>query len=743
MEEFNDKAERDKELALSRLAAPCICVFFAVLFIGFLFSSQTHGQAAKEVARPAHVSAKVCAECHSDAYEAWQRSHHAWALKHADEDSVLADFKDAVFDHKGVRSRFFQRDGKFHVETDGPDGNLTEYEVLYSVGVEPLQQYLVELNGGRLQALDIAWDTQNKRWFHLYPDQKLESDDGFHWTGPYKNWNGRCAVCHQTNYNKGYLPQTKSYQSKWSELTVACEACHGAGEAHVEWAKQPKNFDSKQWHGVDARGLSDVFSKQDPKKEIELCAACHSRRSALDAKSPVPGSAFSDDHRLALLRNGLYHADGQINDEVYVYGSFLQSKMYERGVRCSNCHEPHSGDLVATGNAVCTQCHNPAGNSQFGSLKRAAYDTSRHHHHDVKSEGAKCVSCHMPSKTYMQVDPRRDHSFRVPRPDLSQRLNTPNACNTCHQDKTVEWATSKTKEWFPDGQSGTPHYGEVLDAGRRNYQPDTGKSLVELAHDRSRPAIVRATALNLLRQSADAASVSRAMPLLKDPEDLVRLAGLGLLDRVPQDLRAGLAAPSLADPVRAVRLEAARIVLTIPPNKIPKALRADVQEAIGEFQRSLRAQADFPETQMQIAGIAMVLRNFAAAEQALKTAVGMDPQLAAAWLTLARIQAALGKSDETSKTLEQAAELLPTNGEVFTQLGAIYTSKREHKKAITALEKSLKLSGSEPTRLELLAQNHMSLGEVETAVAYAKKLASAHPDYRPGTLLRQLLDMQQ
>jgi len=657
-------------------------------------------------------------------------------------DNVLGDFNDAAFEHRGIRSRFFTRGNEYFIETDGPEGKLEQFRIKFTIGVEPLQQYLVELDKGRLQALDIAWNTEQKRWLHLYPDQKLKARDGLHWSGPYKNWNARCAECHQTNFKKNYSPKTASYQSKWSELTIGCEACHGAGSAHVQWAKDAKTFLTNKPAGVDEKGFTVSFPLNTSNDEIQLCARCHSRRSPMGADSPPAGEKFADHYKLALLREGLYHADGQINDEVYVYGSFLQSKMYAQGVRCSNCHEPHSGALVADGNAVCTQCHSPAGNAKFQSLKKITYDSPLHHHHKAGSEAARCVSCHMPAKTYMQVDPRRDHSFRVPRPDLSSKLGTPNACTSCHSNKTASWAASKIKVWFPDGRTGTPHYGEILFAGRNRPGPETAEKLIDLARDKGQPAIVRASALELLRRSMTPDLVSRITPLLKSDESLVREATLGLLDNAPPPVRTELAAPLLRDPVKAVRLEAARLMIGIPLDGLSGSDKAAARREISAYQRSLFARADFPETQMQIAGLAMVLRDFRTAQKAFRTALTMDPQLVDAWLTLARIQAATRQPDQVRETLEQAAQILPENAAVLFQLGALYSSASDHIRAIAALEKSQKIAGASPVLLELLATNHLAIGNLDKARAYAGKLINKYPAHRPIPLVRQLLHPQ-
>jgi predicted CXXCH cytochrome family protein len=714
--------------------------------VGLVSAPGSNAQTAPDIEKPAaehpaYVSNTVCAECHAKEHEAWQKSHHAWALKTATSDSVLGDFDNSVFEHDGGRSRFFKRDDRFFVETDGPGGALAEHEIKYTIGIEPLQQYLVELDRGRLQALDVAWSTQQDRWFDLYPDQVLKPGDGLHWSGPYKNWNARCAECHQTNFIKAYDPREGRYQSKWDDLTVSCESCHGPGEAHVRWAREAPSQGADAAGSYPAIGLGVDLSQGGAEREIGLCAPCHSRRSAIGPDSPPPGSEYADHYRLALLRDGLYHADGQIDDEVYVYGSFLQSRMYQRGVRCSNCHEPHSGELVAEEpNAVCAQCHNPAGNPAFPSLKKAAYDDPAHHHHQSGAAGSQCVDCHMPAKSYMQVDPRRDHSFRVPRPDLSEKLGTPNACTGCHEDQTPAWAAARVQNWFPDGRTGTPHYGEIFHEARNRPDRKTAGRLVGLAGDMNQPAIVRASALDHLRGSIAPDDLSRIEPLLEDRSDLVRSAALRLFQSAPVDMRRSSAIRLAKDPRKAVRLEAARLLIGVRLDGLSDEDRVVAGRAIAAYQRSLFAQSDYPETQMQIAGLAMVLREFPVAERALSTATRMDPQMADAWLTLARIQQALGRADRARDTLEDAAGHMPDNAIVQFQLGMLYTGLRDYERANAALARNLQMAGPSPDVLDMLAANHFALGQAETALRHARDLARQYPQHRPSPLVRQLLE---
>ena len=752
-----------------------LLVFSALLLEGsFSYSfSQTK---TLEASAPKYVGSNACAECHAPAFEAWSNSHHSWATRVPNDKNILGDFNNAEFSHKGVSGRFFKRDGRYFVNTRGADGKARDFEIKNTIGVEPLQQYLLELDKGRLQAFDVAWDTKNKRWFHLFPDQSNKPGDGLHWTGPYKNWQTQCAECHQTQFIKGYNPTKKTYSSSWKELTVGCGSCHGPGEAHITWANKPNDFTTSSFSGVNAKGFVTEFSPEAPDTEIKTCARCHSRREQLGANSPAAGSKFSDNYNLALLRPGLYHADGQINDEVYVYGSFLQSKMHAKGVRCSNCHEPHSVKLKAEGNAVCTQCHSPAGNVNFPTLSRKTYDSTAHHHHEQESVGAECVSCHMPNKTYMIVDPRRDHSFRVPRPDLSVKLGTPNACANCHSEKSPEWAAQNVKNWYPQGRAGTPHFAELFSKSRGQLiDDDLRNSLVELALGKQHPAIIRATSLGELSGKISPQALEKVMPLLKEDEAIIRAATALLFRGSSADIRFQRLIPMLKDPAKSVRIAAVRELLNIPPDSFKGPDRKLVSQAIREYQMSLLAKADFPQTQLAIGGLAMVTRNFKAAEASFREAVAMDPQLVQAWSILARIQLAQSRSPAARKTLLQAIQknpknvallrmfasvslqlqqmgaavtalktaeqLLPDDITLKIELGSAQIQANANEEAIGSLSEALKIEPENADALYLSAHAYLSLNNINRAKELVQRLMEKHPSFTLDQRLETLLQL--
>ncbi|WP_120633509.1 multiheme c-type cytochrome [Ruegeria sp. EL01] len=616
---------------------------------------------AQEAAIPRYVGSANCTGCHTNAMEAWQNSHHAKAWTPPTDQHILGDFNDATFTHNGITSRFY-RDGDTHmIETDGPTGRMTRYPVHSVVGAEPLQQYLLETEEGRLQSFDVVWDTEQEHWYHLYPDHELFAGDGLHWTGPYKNWNARCAECHATDFNKNYSPIDRSYASTQAEIGVGCEACHGPGEAHLAWAEQPETT-RRPWAGLSDAGLT-IDMSLGGETYLQQCSTCHARREPFEDGNPLPGTPFHDAYQLSTLRDGTYHADGQILDEVYVYGSFLQSKMYAKGVTCNNCHDPHTAERRAEGNGLCTQCHSQAGNADFPTLSLKDYDSPAHHFHPVETEGAQCKSCHMIERNYMGVDGRRDHTFRIPRPDLSAQTRAPDACTDCHVDVTPGWAAKAIETWYPDSQNRRQHFGQVMAQARNNLSGSI-TALADLAEYDALPAIARATALEMLASTASPALATRLEPLLQDPDPMVRAAATSLQRGASDTEKSERLGEMLSDPVKSVRISAARALLGVPTERMPDQQTQNLNNAMREWQEALVHKADFPETQIVLAGIALTTRRMDAALRAFGEATELDPQLTQAWIMMGRIHHAMGNNAAARATVDRAIEINPNSVEL-------------------------------------------------------------------------------
>ncbi|MDA5558447.1 multiheme c-type cytochrome [Shimia sp. MMG029] len=646
--------------AFLALRTPAGAIFGFVALVSLALATEAVAQTANASDQagaayaPAYVGSETCVSCHEGETEAWQASHHAQAWRMPSDAVLIGAFQGEVFEHDGMRAQFDTLEGARTVTVREKDGVETVY-TLHSVGgTFPLQHLILETGLGRLQSFDVVWDVQEKRWFHLYPEQDLPPQDAYHWSGAYKNWNARCAECHATGFEKNYDFQRKRYASTQVEIGVGCEACHGPGQAHLDLvAGQPE---AHYQVALTDWGFSADMSE--PQAAMEQCAGCHARREAFGDGNPLPGTAFADAYNLAMLRPGQYHADGQILDEVYVYGSFLQSKMHQQGVTCANCHTPHSGELLAEGDAICTQCHSEAGNPDFPTLKLTDYQSPPHTHHAEGSEGAQCVNCHMTDQVYMGNDWRRDHNFRVPRPDVSARLDTPDACTRCHSDQSAEWAADQVAGWFPNGRWTEPHYGDVLARGRANPQA-AAADLLALAQDDSQADLVRASALWLLGPGATSLNLQEIGAFLEDEDPQVRVGALQALRSRAAVAAAPYLIQGLQDDVRAVRIAAARAIMSQPAHRLPESLRGYMRQAFQTFGGMVRNQMDFAEAHLQMAGYAMVAGDTRSAAGALTEAVRINPQNVQAWATLVRLTAELRGRAAAKDTLERALAFNP------------------------------------------------------------------------------------
>ena len=681
------------------------------------------------------VGSDQCQGCHRSEYDAWQGSHHQLAMQPATDATVLGDFNSAEFKYHGVTSRFYVRDGRFFVFTDGADGKMAEFEITHTFGVDPLQQYLVELPGGRLQALSIAWDSRpavrgGQRWLHLYPDDAIGPGDELHWSGLQMNWNYMCADCHSTNLEKNYQPDASRFNTTWSEIHVGCEACHGPGSNHLKWAGQAE----AERDAEPAKGLSILLTERQgvywtsdhesgaPKRstpntqrsEIEVCAACHSRRSLI-AEGAARDGRFLDHYQPALLTEGLYHADGQILDEVYVWGSFVQSKMYAAGVTCSDCHDPHSMQLEAPGDATCVRCHNAG-----------QYARREHHHHDEASTGARCVECHMPQKTYMSVDPRRDHSMRIPRPDLSASFDTPDACTQCHRDKDTTWSSDQFRTWYPNPTPPFQTWASAFTAAREG-NPAAGQMLAALITQPNVPAIARATAVLELEPFLNAGTVSAFQAALNDDSPLVRMAAMRLLDAFPTEAALPYGGHLLQDDVLAVRLEAARVLAGASRAQMNANGGALLDRAVAEYVKSQRLHADRPENRMNLGNLYLSMRQPVDAEREFRAALELENAFVPAYINLADLYRAQNMSQAALQTLQTGLEKAPDSGALHHSLGLAQIRQGQEAGALASLTRAAELEPSNTRFAYVSAIALNSAGQSQDAVNTLEAAHQRHP----------------
>ncbi len=670
------------------------------------------------------VDESTCASCHATAAAAWAGSHHDLAMQEASASTVRGAFHGSEVTYAGVTSRFSQRDGRFFVRTDGADGQLAEFAISAAFGVEPLQQYLVDFADGRKQPLPLAWDTAARRWFHLYPDESVDFRDELHWTKPAQNWNHMCGECHATGYRKNYDAGKDRFATAAARFDVGCQACHGPAARHLEWAKSVTPDAAPRPRDVVRRGFDVDLSDGD--RQLEVCAQCHARRARLsdDVRFDAP---LLDAHLPALLTEDLYTADGQILGEVFEYGSFLQSRMHAKGVRCSDCHEPHSTRVRAPGNALCVTCHNPTAPAagahvDTSGLLRKTYDAPEHHFHQPGTPGARCVDCHAPPRTYMVVDPRHDHSFRVPRPDLSVSLGTPNACQGCHADKPAPWAVEQIERRFGTQRRQQPHFGSTLAAGRRG-QPGAAAALAGLIADTSQPGIVRATALEVFTAYPGRPLLEALARATRDGDALVRRTAATAHESLPPEMRRAALEPLLSDPTRAVRIEAARLLAPVAAGLAPDAA-AKQARAIAELEAVFARNADRADGLTNQGNLAVARNDAAAAERLFEQAIRRDPHFVPAYVNLADLYRATGREPQAESTLRaglavvpQAPALHETLGLALVRQGRKNEALQEFTAAVNAAPEESRLAYVYALSLDDAGRRAEAIAVLETADA--------------------------
>ncbi len=725
---FNEGSDTMRNWKVAGFTATVILVLAFPVYI----TRMTLEKSKEQVEEGAQfVGRSTCIECHKKEDDLWLGSHHDLAMDVANDSTVLGDFNNYEFRHKGKTHRMFRKEGKFYINTEGPTGEFSDFQVTHTFGYTPLQQYLVPFEGGRLQCLPIAWDTERGKWFHLgdtvYAGQDIKPDNWLYWTNQAQNWNGMCADCHSTNLKKNYDPEAKTFNTTWSEIDVSCEACHGPASDHIIWANLPEGS-----RPADVNtGLIVRTRDLDNKELLNVCARCHSRRSIL-------GDYEDDNSDLLnymipqLITQPIYHADGQILDEDYEYGSFTQSKMFEKAIKCSDCHDSHSVKTKEPDNRLCLQCHRPD-----------IYDTRRHHFHKpdpgtgterlinrgepeyVEGSGAQCVNCHMAGRYYMGNDYRRDHSFRIPSPAMTLSIGTPNACNDCHKDKTTAWSQSYMQKWY--GEKTRPHYGETFAAalkGDRSVIPD----LILYAGNELFPLMVRATAVHFLgnfntEESNDA--VDRA---LSDPASLVRHTAIMSFNSTDAVTYERLLMPLLNDPVRAIRAEAGIRLSEVPEIQLSVAARKARKAALEEYRNIHLYTSDFPGGRFNLGIMYANAGELEKAAQSYREALKIDGLFYMAKVNLAMVCTQQGKNDEAEKLLREVLVENPGVAEINYSLALLMAEMGRYDESRKFFLKAAELMPAQTRILYNLGLLENSLGNTAAAEGYLLKALGREPD---------------
>jgi Tfp pilus assembly protein PilF len=545
----------------------------------------------------------------------------------------------------------------------------------------------------------------------VYKPEDLKPGNWLYWTNQAQNWNSMCAECHSTNLQKNFNIDTRAYHTTWSDINVNCEACHGPGSAHIEWARLPELARPQD----NNTGLLVKTSKITSRQYVGSCAPCHARRSSLGPYD------FSHKEFLGYAIPQLpvapyYYIDGQFLEEDYEYGSFSQSRMYMKDVRCGDCHDPHSLKRKFEGNALCTQCH-----------RADEYDTFNHHLHKSKGEAGKafinkagkvvevgagtlCRDCHMPGRYYMGVDRRFDHSLRIPRPDLSLSLGTPNACTHCHDDKTDQWALQYVNKWYGDRKKA--HYATILaDASAGKAGADSG--LLRIINSNLYPEIIRATAIGYLSSYPSLKAQEAVRKALNDPDPLLRHTAVENYTTGDSASLLRTLAPLLSDPVRSVRMEAAYRLSTFRKDAFNEIQLRLFRTALDEYKRSQEYVADFPTGRYNLGNFYSNTGEHSKAEENYREAITIDNLFYPAKVNLAILCYREGKLEEAGKLFRDLISNHPGLTEGYYYLALLYGEQKRYTEAIELLETASARSNHDPRILYNLGLLYQMTGQNE------------------------------
>ena len=669
-----------------------------------------------------YIGSKRCVPCHLPEFNDWKDSDHFKSMSPASSDSVLGDFSDTVVQFQGVTSNFFRKGDQYYIDTLNQQGKQETFNIRFTFGYKPLQQYLVSTVNGHLQAFNVAWDSRNiedggQKWFHLRDNENITQESLFFWTKHFQNWNNRCAECHSTNVDKNYSPKNMVYQTTWSEINVACEACHGSAGEHVVRVESgeydPLNSGFKRdllqtanWFRSPKESVARHDSYDITKNQLAIldtCGGCHSRRASL-GKSDHDKS-FHDQFRLQTLDEELYFDDGQIKAEVFVMGSFMQSKMYNKGVTCANCHNSHSGKVLMNGNDLCLQCHSSE-----------KFNRPKHHGHVEDSAGSQCVNCHMPSRTYMGVDDRRDHSFTLPRPNLSINTEVPNACTSCHLDRTNEWAIE-----FLSTKGQDQSFIEIneiwskANAKMRESDPIVLTEINAIISNGDLSKIKVATLLNQLALFPLSNVPEFLINGLKDKSPIVRRSAVSALKNVNLKEKTNLLFPLLTDPDLSVRNEIA-LLLVKEIDSIPNEFVSKVQFVLDEYKQTLLYNIDSPINLVALANFELLLGDHKQAEKHYLKALKIEPGYIPAILNIADYYRAQGNENEAGRWLLNAVNISENNAAAQHALGLHFIRINKIRRALKHLELATKSNGVQARYMYIYALALSNIGNKEESI---------------------------
>jgi hypothetical protein len=677
-----------------------------------------------------YVGSAACQRCHETEYGSWRKTLHVQMTKPVREATIEGDFRPGThLEQYGRAYTMETRDGRYFITiARGPGGAggagragdhpAETFEISYTLGARRFQGYLSKLPDGRIYVLPVFWHNESKRWVDWKEITPIPDDPSHDLR---QIWNVTCVNCHATNLVKNYNPATNTYATTWTEMGIACEACHGPGQPHVtlmdEWRENPAGkpkYDNGASNHERGRILR-IFAPKSatPRETFDACAYCHGNKnnSFFGFK---PGDRY-EDYALPFLMSepipqndpqGEFWPDGRPSRFNRPQALTLTGCFRKGEATCTSCHRMHGsndhllkvpveapgGGHTKESDLLCTQCHSvgpaapdraggdagPDTPASAGGVSPARIpDVAAHTHHAAGSQASRCVECHMSDVNWRLITRRRDHTFQPPVPEMTSRYGVPNACTTCHEDKTPEWAASTMDTWY--GNRGRRQAVVAMaDVLYRAGAGDTGvlNEVVRLAVDRSLGALIRASAAEftgqLLARGATGSPVAKPATAPAPGADLAEGAPV---DAVITNTLIGAA----ADPEAMVRTMAVRALALTRDPRVPPVLAAHLADAA----RLVRVSAVEGLTGLGITKLdGPVGDALARAQDEWAASLATFNDIAGDHTTLGWLHALRGRSEDAAKELRTAIALDAGDPRPHVYLGVLAARSGRYDEAL-------------------------------------------------------------